>query len=152
MSRVILVLILITGCAHTGAELAEREQQWIAEGRVGSQECAVSPLGPTVEPPRVLNSPEVQRALVRNYPHGIISSGEQLRTMICFQLGADGAVEDYFVHRSTGRTEVDLAAMHVASVFRFSAAYVEGEPSSFMVSLPVEFSAAWSGSDGSSAS
>jgi TonB family protein len=89
--------------------------------------------------PRLLNSDEVTRALVRNYPAFLRDAGVGGDVLIWLLIDENGRVIDTDVRESSGHAALDKAAMEVGEVMRFSPASNRDQRVKVWVSVPVKF-------------
>ena len=89
--------------------------------------------------PRLLNSEEVTRALVRNYPAFLRDAGVGGDVLIWLLIDENGRVIDTDVRESSGHAALDKAAMEVGEVMRFSPASNRDQRVKVWVSVPVKF-------------
>ena len=82
--------------------------------------------GPTFTPmtvrPEILNRPEVQRAMEREYPALLRDAGIGGMVVVYFFIDTDGRVLETQVDQSSGHAALDQAALMVADIYRFSPA------------------------------
>jgi TonB family protein len=89
--------------------------------------------------PRLHNRSQVQHAMNRHYPSDLRERGIGGSAEIWMDLDREGKVTYRMVHRSSGRCELDRAALEVAGVMRFSPATIAGEAVPITVSLSIGF-------------
>jgi TonB family protein len=89
--------------------------------------------------PLLQNGRQVQRAMIRHYPSDLRERGIGGSAQIWLDLDRDGKVTYRMVHRSSGRCELDLAALEVAGGMRFSPATIAGEAVPITVSINIGF-------------
>lgn len=94
---------------------------------------------PRMVKPRVLNQPEVERALRRHYPAHLRASGIGGQTDLMLWLDEDGTILRAVVERSSGHEALDLAALKVIEIARVSPALDRNRPRRVTVRLPVVF-------------
>lgn len=94
---------------------------------------------PTMVPPRVLNQPEVERALRQHYPPMLRDVGIGGRVDMLLWLDEDGRIVRAQIGTSSGRTAFDDAALRVVDVMRLSPALNRGSPTRVIVTIPVVF-------------
>ena len=94
---------------------------------------------PYTAAPYVLNRPEVIRAIGREYPQHLRRAGVTGTVTVYFFIGANGTVEDIRIDQSSGNVELDRAALRVAEVYEFGAAYYRVSRVSVWLSLPITF-------------
>ena len=135
-------------------ERAARPPEEVREAIVAMRERAAAdrrarPLGqpdgpvftPMTERPELLNRPEVQRALVRNYPPLLRDAGIGGSPTVHFFIAATGEVQDLRLGQKSGYPALDQAAMAVARVMRFSPARNRDRDVAVWVEIPIIFSA-----------
>jgi TonB family protein len=102
------------------------------------------PDGPRFTPytvqPRLLNPPEVQRALQENYPPLLRDAGIGGMTVLWFHIGTDGRVTDVRVATGSSHEALDRAAVAVGRTMQFSPAMNRDKPVDVWVQIPVTFS------------
>jgi TonB family protein len=102
------------------------------------------PDGPRFTPytvqPRLLNPPEVQRALQENYPPLLRDAGIGGMTVLWFHIGTDGRVADVRVATGSSHEALDRAAVAVGRTMQFSPAMNRDKPVDVWVQIPVTFS------------
>jgi TonB family protein len=96
---------------------------------------------PTMEAPRVLNVPEVERSLQRNYPALLRDAGIGGTVEVLIWLRADGTIHRAELGRTSGHGALDAAALRVVEVMRLSPARNRATPVAVTVSIPVVFQA-----------
>ncbi len=89
--------------------------------------------------PAILNIPEVQRTMVRQYPVLLRDAGIGGTVRVYFFIDEEGIVQDFRVDQTSGHQALDDAALAVADVFRFSAALNRDRPVPVWVSFPITF-------------
>ena len=94
---------------------------------------------PYTAAPYVLNRPEVIRAISREYPQHLRRAGVTGTVTVYFFIGANGTVEDIRLDQSSGNVDLDRAALRVAEVYEFGAAYYRVSRVSVWLSLPITF-------------
>ncbi|HEX9887573.1 MAG TPA: energy transducer TonB [Longimicrobiales bacterium] len=94
---------------------------------------------PFTTPPRVLNTPEVQRTLEREYPPLLRDASIGGTVHVHFFIDEEGIVRDRRLDVSSGHAQLDEAAMNVASIMRFSAAMNRDKVVPVWISLPIIF-------------
>jgi TonB family protein len=103
------------------------------------------PDGPVFTPmtvrPELANRPEVQRALVRNYPPLLRDAGIGGSPTVHFFIDETGEVRRLLLSRSSGYPALDEAALAVAKVMRFSPARNRDRDVAVWVEIPIIFSA-----------
>jgi len=91
-------------------------------------------IGETTELPRVLQNPPPV------YPLAAWQRGWQGTTQLRIMIGANGAVENVEVFRSSGHRVLDAAAVRAVRQWRFQPARRNGSPVAMTVRLPIRFS------------
>ena len=89
--------------------------------------------------PSLRNVPEVQRALVREYPSVLRDSGVGGRVTVWFFIDEDGRVQQTQINESSGYDALDQAALNVAEIYEFSPAMNRENRVAVWVSLPITF-------------
>jgi TonB family protein len=99
--------------------------------------------GPTFTPmtvrPQLLNVAEVQAALQQYYPPLLRNAGIEGIAHVWFHIDEDGQVTRTLLQHSSGRDELDLAALRLAEMMRFSPAYNRDQRVAVWVTLPIAF-------------
>jgi TonB family protein len=122
--------------------MREREARAVAERRarpLGEPDGPV--FTPMTERPELLNRPETQQALVRNYPPLLRDAGVGGSPTVHFLIDETGEVRRLLLSRSSGYPALDEAAMAVAKVMRFSPAKNRDRDVAVWVEIPIIFSA-----------
>jgi periplasmic protein TonB len=91
--------------------------------------------------PELRNQPEVQRALVRNYPPLLRDAGIGGTPVVWFLIDEDGRVVRTQLSRPSGYAALDEAALAVAQVMRFSPALNRDRRVQVWVEIPIVFTA-----------
>jgi len=89
--------------------------------------------------PEIRNGSEVQQALMRLYPPILRDAGIGGTVVIWFFISEEGRVLDRRVFESSGRQQLDEAALQVADVFRFSPALNREQIVQVWIQLPITF-------------
>ncbi len=89
--------------------------------------------------PKILNKTDVIRAMERDYPSLLRDAGIGGTTVVYFFIDAEGKVRDTRVWKSSGRPELDSAAVRVSSVYRFAPAMNRDKPVPVWVQFPITF-------------
>jgi periplasmic protein TonB len=89
--------------------------------------------------PKLLNSNEVTRALVRNYPAFLRDAGVGGDVLIWLLIDENGRVIETDIKESSGHAALDQAALQVGEVMRFSPASNRDQRVKVWVSVPVKF-------------
>jgi len=89
--------------------------------------------------PTLLNRNQVANAMVESYPETLRQAGIGGIVRVYFFVNQEGEVQDFRIHDSSGFEELDLAALAVADVYRFSPAMNRDKVVPVWVSLPIEF-------------
>lgn len=90
------------------------------------------------EEPKLLNAPDLHRAMQDAY-EPFREAGDDYTVSMYMFVDADGRVSRAVVQRSSGRAEVDEAAIAVTLKGRWEPARSDGEPIGVWVVLPLEF-------------
>jgi TonB family protein len=99
------------------------------------------PFTPFTVAPRLLNSPEIERALQRNYPALLRNAGIGGRIVVQLHISEAGEVLQSRVAASSGYETMDQAALNVVSVMRFAAAINRDMKVAVWVEIPITFEA-----------
>jgi len=91
-------------------------------------------------PPRLQNTPDVQRALERDYPPLLRDAGIGGKVDVWFFIDTDGKVLKRQLAKTSGYPALDDAALSVADIMRFSPAKNREKAVQVWVSLPITFS------------
>jgi len=89
--------------------------------------------------PEIRNGSEVQQALMRLYPPILRDAGIGGTVVIWFFISEEGRVLDRRVFESSGRVQLDEAALQVADVFRFTPALNREQIVQVWIQLPITF-------------
>ncbi len=92
--------------------------------------------------PEIKNRPEVQAALMREYPPLLRNAGIGGQVVVWFFISEEGLVLDRRVSQSSGHIQLDQAALEVADVFRFSPALNLENVVQVWIQLPISFQVA----------
>jgi protein TonB len=121
---------------YTAEDLAPPPLRTGDEGAAGVREMT-----PMTVRPRLLNTADVQRALVRAYPPLLRDAGIGGTPTIWFLIDIEGRVLKTELHESSGRDQLDEAALRVADVMRFAPAWNRDRRVEVWVSMPIRFEA-----------
>lgn len=140
-------LSLDPGCGTiliTTADAAVESTEVVAWKAGQSVPDAADPIdGPHFTPfttrPELLNGSEVAAALQEAYPPLLRDAGIGGKVDVWFYIDERGLVTKVQISRSSGRDELDEAALEVADVFRFRPARNGDEVTSVWVSIPIIF-------------
>ena len=106
----------------------------------GAVDLSAAPVfTPMTVRPEILNRPEVQAALIREYPTILRDSGIGGQVTVWFFVSEEGRVLDRRVSESSGQLALDEAALRVADVFRFSPALNREQIVQVWIQLPITF-------------
>ena len=94
---------------------------------------------PTTVGPEIKNMREVEAALRREYPSILRDAGIGGQVIVWFFISEDGRVLDSRVSESSGRADLDEAALRVADVFEFSPALNRDQVVRVWIQLPIRF-------------
>jgi protein TonB len=94
---------------------------------------------PYTKQPEITNKGEVAAALRREYPPLLRDAGVGGTSHVWFFLNAEGRLDKVQLNRSSGRRELDDAALRVASVIQFTPAINHDELVPAWISLPISF-------------
>ncbi len=89
--------------------------------------------------PQLLNSEEVQRVLIREYPSVLRDAGIGGAPVLWLYIGQNGEVERTQVQETSGFDALDQAAANVASVMRFTPAQNRDQTVAVWVQIPIRF-------------
>ena len=89
--------------------------------------------------PDLINQPEVERALEREYPPILRDAGIGGRVTVHFFIDEEGTVQNTLVAETSGHASLDDAALRVATVFRFTPALNLDKVVPVWISLPITF-------------
>jgi protein TonB len=89
--------------------------------------------------PEIRNRPEVQAALMREYPPILRDAGIGGTVVVWFFITEEGIVRDKRVSQSSGQVQFDEAALKVADVFRFSPALNRDQRVQVWIEVPITF-------------
>jgi periplasmic protein TonB len=89
--------------------------------------------------PQLRNTPEVQRALEREYPPILRDAGIGGQVLVHFFINEEGIVQDTRIAQTSGHQALDQAALRVAGVFRFSPALNLDKYVPVWIALPITF-------------
>ncbi|HSJ15990.1 MAG TPA: M56 family metallopeptidase [Longimicrobiales bacterium] len=96
---------------------------------------------PMTKRPELVNSADVVRALAAQYPPALRDAGIGGMSTVWFLIDETGAVQRTQISRSTGRPELDAAALEVAAGMRFTPAENRGTKVPVWVEIPIVFQA-----------
>jgi TonB family protein len=96
---------------------------------------------PMTVAPRILNNPDVIRALEREYPSILRDAGIGGTVRVYFFINEQGIAERYEIAQGgqSGHPQLDAAALRVATVFRFSPAQNRDQIVPVWVEFPITF-------------
>lgn len=89
--------------------------------------------------PELANRAEVRRALVNSYPALLRDAGIGGSVLAWLLVDESGKVIKTRIKESSGRTELDAAALKVAESMEFTPAENEGKPVKVWITLPIVF-------------
>ena len=89
--------------------------------------------------PEIRNRPEVQAALMREYPPILRDAGIGGTVVVWFFVSEEGRVLDRRVSESSGHVPLDEASLKVADVFRFTPALNREQIVQVWIQLPITF-------------
>ena len=89
--------------------------------------------------PEIRNRPEVQAALMREYPPILRDAGIGGTVVVWFFITEEGIVQDKRVSETSGQVQFDEAALKVADVFRFSPALNRDQRVQVWIEVPITF-------------
>jgi len=90
--------------------------------------------------PRLLNPSDLARAIGEEYPPLLKDAGIGGTTTLWFFIDKSGTVQNVIVNETSGRKELDQAALRMADLVRFSPALDGDDPVDVWISLPITFS------------
>lgn len=106
------------------------------------QELSAEPVfTPFTVAPNILNRSQVVAAMQKAYPPLLRDAGISGTTRVYFFIDADGMVVRTLIDVSSGRDDLDAAALSVADVYRFSPALMHDERVPVWVSFQIRFQA-----------
>jgi TonB family protein len=94
---------------------------------------------PHTQRPELLNTEEVQRALIRSYPPMLRDAQIGGTTVVWIYIAESGIVDNALVQVASGKPELDQAALEVARVMRFTPALNVDRVVPVWVSIPITF-------------
>jgi protein TonB len=89
--------------------------------------------------PQILNVPEVQREMQRQYPTILRDAGIGGTVQVDFFIDTNGRVGNAFVNTSSGHQQLDDAALRVAETYRFRPAQNRDQIVPVWVTFPITF-------------
>jgi TonB family protein len=89
--------------------------------------------------PQLVNTDEIQRALVRSYPPALRDAGISGTPTIWFYINEEGAVLRTQLSKSSGHQALDEAALTVARMMRFSPALNRDQRVAVWVEIPIVY-------------
>lgn len=89
--------------------------------------------------PEVRNRPEVQTALMREYPPILRDAGIGGTVVVWFFISEQGVVADSRVSQSSGQVQFDDAALRVANIISFTPALNRDQRVAVWIELPITF-------------
>ena len=89
--------------------------------------------------PDLVNREEVVSALQREYPPHLRDAGVGGSANVWLFINAAGQLEDVRIQESSGRPELDEAALRVAASMQFTPAQNREEPVPVWVAFPITF-------------
>ena len=106
----------------------------------GVVDIAAAPVfTPMTVRPEIRNRPEVQAALMREYPPILRDAGIGGTVVVWFFITEEGIVQDKRVSQTSGQVQFDEAALRVAEVFRFSPALNRDQRVQVWIEVPITF-------------
>lgn len=94
--------------------------------------------GPTRRP-QLRNRSVVTAALSSMYPKNLADAGIRGTAVVWIAVDTEGDPVEVRLQRSSGRCELDIAALRVANEMRFSPALNKGRPVELWVEIPINF-------------
>ncbi len=89
--------------------------------------------------PEILNREELVRAMILNYPPTLKASGIGGVVQVYFFIDEEGVVRSTRISQGSGYEALDIAALEVAGMYRFSPALNRDERVPVWVSFPIRF-------------
>ena len=106
----------------------------------GGTDLSAAPVfTPMTVRPEITNRPEVQTALMREYPPILRDAGIGGTVVVWFFITEEGVVQDKRVSQTSGQIQFDEAALKVADVFRFSPALNRDQRVQVWIEVPITF-------------
>jgi protein TonB len=106
----------------------------------GVVDIAAAPVfTPMTVRPEIRNRPEVQAALMREYPAILRDAGIGGTVVVWFFINEEGLVQDTRISRTSGQVQFDQAALEVADVLRFSPALNRDQRVQVWIEVPITF-------------
>lgn len=140
---VLVVLGSVVGVQACGVETPLGPAPTAGTAPVAEPTAPRSERGPVFMPfttaPSVVNRDEVAAAMEREYTAELCAARVVGMAQVFISIDATGTVTDVRVDRSSGRPELDRAALGVARVMKFKPALNGETPVAVWVSLPITF-------------
>ena len=106
----------------------------------GVVDIATAPVfTPMTVRPEIRNRPQVQAALMREYPAILRDAGIGGTVIVWFFITEEGLVEDTRISRTSGQVQFDQAALKVADVLRFTPALNRDQRVQVWIEVPITF-------------
>ena len=106
----------------------------------GGTDISAAPVfTPMTVRPEIRNRPEVEAALMREYPPILRDAGIGGTVVVWFFITEEGVVQDKRVSQTSGQLQFDEAALKVADVFRFSPALNRDQRVQVWIEVPITF-------------
>lgn len=136
-------LIGVQACGVDGPLSPEADVTAPAESPTANVTATHLTPEPTFTPytirPEIQNRDEVVQAMNDEYPTLLRDAGIGGDVIVWFFINAEGEVQDARVATGSGHVQLDAAALKVASVYRFTPAENEGEPTPVWVRFGISF-------------
>ena len=91
--------------------------------------------------PVLVNREEVMKALQEAYPPLLRDAGIEGRVLVYLFIEKNGGVKNLLINESSGHQALDMAALRVGAVMRFTPALNRDQPVPVWISLPIAFQA-----------
>ena len=106
----------------------------------GVVDIATAPVfTPMTVRPEIRNRPQVQAALMREYPAILRDAGIGGTVIVWFFITEEGLVQDTRISRTSGQVQFDQAALKVADVLRFTPALNRDQRVQVWIEVPITF-------------
>ena len=121
--------------AEPAAELAPTS----APGTASGNPTAEPVFTPFTVKPEFTNREEAVAAVAASYPELLKDAGVGGSALVWLYIDATGVVKNVRLNKSSGRDELDAAALKAARTFRFTPAKNGNEPVAVWVAIPVKY-------------
>ena len=106
----------------------------------GVVDIATAPVfTPMTVRPEIRNRPQVQAALMREYPAILRDAGIGGTVIVWFFITEEGLVQDTRISQTSGQVQFDQAALKVADVLRFTPALNRDQRVQVWIEVPITF-------------